>query len=409
MDKKVLYDLLNKAKADSKKSLNKEEQKKYRTVLLELLKEEGLNDETIFCITSGVKFKSANTFSIWCSGLKNEEQLTAYEELMKSRAFNILDNPAKLRFALTTIANLISEKNVNQIIVGDLFHSIVDYSLKKDGNRLNDVSKIFQNNFMNELKYGAKLPVIAEFHFTPEYTIALMELLTQAIEGISPKGDDEITRRNTLREWLKKNAVTNSDVSLDRNVNSGQEKIADSKKKVSSDGGNQNLVTEEEKKIEIKGSIAKKIYEFAVKVDAYEQNIQNFSDELKQKEKEIAKCKTQIEKTEELYRASSTENRELRSKLEQATEMISELQIRKKELQDRVNRQSSVIDIIDEDKDRSLIEFKNQIASALKKIYNEFVVAQTMDMTVELGLNMRDSLDDVFRKLKKQGIDIEGR
>lgn len=407
MDKKVLYDLLNKAKADSKKSLNKEEQKKYRTVLLELLKEEGLNDETIFCITSGVKFKSANTFSIWCSGLQNEEQLAAYEELMKSRAFNSLDNPAKLRFALTTIANLVSEQNANQIIVGDLFHSIVDYSLKKDGNRLNDIGNIFQNNFMNELKYGAKLPVIADFHFTPEYTTALMELLTQAVEAISPKGDEEITRRNTLREWLKKNAVTNSDVSLDRNVNKG--KTPDSKKEFSCDGGNKNLTTEEENKIEIKGSLAKKIYEFAVKVDVYEQNIQNFSDELKQKEKEIAKCKTQIEKTEELYKASSTENRELRSKLEQATEMISELQIREKELQDRVNRQSSVIDIIDEDKDRSLIEFKNQIASALKKIYNEFVVAQTMDMTVELGLNMRDSLDDVFRKLKKQGIDIEGR
>ena len=326
---------------------------------------------------------------------------------MKSRAFNSLDNPAKLRFALTTIANLVSEQNANQIIVGDLFHSIVDYSLKKDGNRLNDIGNIFQNNFMNELKYGAKLPVIADFHFTPEYTTALMELLTQAVEAISPKGDEEITRRNTLREWLKKNAVTNSDVSLDRNVNKG--KTPDSKKEFSCDGGNKNLTTEEENKIEIKGSLAKKIYEFAVKVDVYEQNIQNFSDELKQKEKEIAKCKTQIEKTEELYKASSTENRELRSKLEQATEMISELQIREKELQDRVNRQSSVIDIIDEDKDRSLIEFKNQIASALKKIYNEFVVAQTMDMTVELGLNMRDSLDDVFRKLKKQGIDIEGR
>ena len=37
MDKKVLYDLLNKSKADSKKSLNKEEQKKYRTVLFVLL------------------------------------------------------------------------------------------------------------------------------------------------------------------------------------------------------------------------------------------------------------------------------------------------------------------------------------------------------------------------------------
>ncbi|WP_342758323.1 hypothetical protein [Kineothrix sedimenti] len=45
MEKKVLYDLLDKASADSKKSLNKEEQKKYRSILFEALKEEGINDE----------------------------------------------------------------------------------------------------------------------------------------------------------------------------------------------------------------------------------------------------------------------------------------------------------------------------------------------------------------------------
>ena len=49
------------------------------------------------------------------------------------------------------------------------------------------------------------------------------------------------------------------------------------------------------------------------------------------------------------------------------------------------------------------------IATALKKIYADFKVAETMDMTLDLGENMRDSLDDVFRKLKKLGIDIEGR
>lgn len=117
----------------------------------------------------------------------------------------------------------------------------------------------------------------------------------------------------------------------------------------------------------------------------------------------------QVEKTEELYKSSSEENAELRSRLQQLTEEMSELKNREKELQDRISRQSSVIDIIDEDKDRSIVEFKNQIASALKKTYDEFVIALTMDMTVDLGLNMRDSLDDVFRKLKKQGIDIEGR
>ena len=54
MEKKVLYDLLDKASADSKKSLNKEEQKKYRSILFEALKEEGINDENVYFITSGI-------------------------------------------------------------------------------------------------------------------------------------------------------------------------------------------------------------------------------------------------------------------------------------------------------------------------------------------------------------------
>lgn len=62
-DKKVLYALLNKANVDSKKSSNKEEREKYKSVLLESLKE-GLNDETDFCITPSIKYRSANTFSI---------------------------------------------------------------------------------------------------------------------------------------------------------------------------------------------------------------------------------------------------------------------------------------------------------------------------------------------------------
>lgn len=406
MNKKTLYELLNKASADTKKSLNKEEQRKYRSTLLEVLKEEGMNDESVYFITSGIRFKSANTFATWCCGLQNEEQMKAYEFLIKSRAFNSMDNAVKLRFTLMAIAYFISEQNSNQIIVCDLFHSIVDYSLKKDGERLSYVGKIFQHNFMNELKHDTKLPIISEFGFSQEYTVALMEFLNQAVESISPKGDEEITKRNILRDWVKRNSVVN--IMLDEN--SENTKKVESKKQDVSVSYIENKTTGSDgERPNIKGPLAKKIMEFAMKVDVYEQSLQKLSDEVKQKEKELAKSKMQVEKTEELYKASSEENAELRSRLQQLTEEMSELRNREKELQDRVSRQSSVIDIIDEDKDRSIVEFKNQIASTLKKTYDEFVIALTMDMTVDLGLNMRDSLDDVFRKLKKQGIDIEGR
>lgn len=405
MDKKALYELLDKASANTKKSLNKEEQKKYRTILYEILKEEGLNDENIYFITSGIRFKSANTFATWCSGLQNEAQMTAYEMLVKSRAFNSMDNVVKLRFTLMAIANFISEQNVNQIILCDLFHSIVDYSLKKDGKRLADIGKVFQQYFMNELKYSAKLPAISEFGFSQEYTVTLMEILNQAIEGISPKGDEEITRRNILRAWIKRNSAVSSLVDNTDNTKKGE----DEKPKVSVEHAETKRTDSDVERPNIKGTLAKRIMEFAIKVDVYEQSLQSLSDEVKQKEKELAKYKMQIEKTEELYKESSKENAELRSRLQKLSEEISELKTKEEELQDRVSRQSSVIDIIDEDKDRSLLEFKNQIASALKKTYNEFVIALEMDMTVDLGLNMRDSLDDVFRKLRKQGIDIEGR
>lgn len=405
MDKKELYELLNKANADTKKSLNKEEQKKYRTILFEMLKEEGMNDESVYFITSGIRFKSANTFATWCCGLQNEAQMAAYEFLVNSHAFNSMDNAVKLRFVLMAIAYFISEQNANQIIVCDLFHSIVDYSLKKDGKRLSDVGKIFQNNFMNELKHGTKLPVISEFGFSQEYTVALMDFLNQAVENVSPKGDEEITRRNILRDWIRKNSIVSSLPEGSENT----KKVDSVKQEASAVPAEVKRTDSEREKPEIQGTLAKKIMEFAIKVDVYEQSLQGLSDEVKQKEKELAKCKMQVEKTEELYKASSIENAELRTKLQQLTDEMSDLRRREQELQDRVSRQSSVIDIIDEDKDRSLIEFKNQIASALKKTYNEFVIALTMDMTVDLGLNMRDSLEDVFRKLKKQGIDIEGR
>ena len=59
--------------------------------------------------------------------------------------------------------------------------------------------------------------------------------------------------------------------------------------------------------------------------------------------------------------------------------------------------------------DANVQEEKNRIASALKMQYKDFISSLDMPMTEELFLNYRDTIADVFKILKKNGIDVASR
>lgn len=56
-----------------------------------------------------------------------------------------------------------------------------------------------------------------------------------------------------------------------------------------------------------------------------------------------------------------------------------------------------------------ITEEKNAIASALKLDYKDFMQSLDMPMSEDLGLNYRDMIEDIFKKLKKHGIDVSSR
>lgn len=407
METKIMDELLTKANTGSKKSLNKEEQKEYREALLACLKREGITEETIYYIVKGIRFRSPYTYCTWSSELADDEQTNAYEMLVKSKVFAGLDNSMKLRFALTSIANLLANPQGSQTVICDLLYSLVDYSYKKDGKRLSDIGKLFQANFLNELKQNTMLPNLSEYNFTREYLQKLLDLLNEAVEGIVPRGDEEITKRNALRRWIMQNYTEERS----SKSNQEQETRADNNEAEKTEQTQKGNMTSDEgaDTPSFCGTLAKRLYEIAIKIDIFEQNLQLSTDELKQRDKEIAKLKTKYEKVQHDYVKACDENTALRSQVAESERIQTELKSQVSSLQGRINAQSSVIDIIDEDRDRSMVEFKNQVASSLKKTYDELIRSMEMEMTVDLGLNIRDLLDDVFRKLKKQGIDIEGR
>lgn len=84
----------------------------------------------------------------------------------------------------------------------------------------------------------------------------------------------------------------------------------------------------------------------------------------------------------------------------------------KKEIQTIIaetERLKSIIAVYSDDKQSSQSETLNAIASKLKQEYKDFVEAEDMEMTIDLGENLRDQIKSIFKILIKSGIDIKGR
>ena len=103
------------------------------------------------------------------------------------------------------------------------------------------------------------------------------------------------------------------------------------------------------------------------------------------------------------------ENAELRSKLIEQQSEIEAIKAEKSEMSARIERQSSVLDVFLEDKANSQTEQLNSLAASLVRLYKEFETAQSMDLTTDLEMTLLDLVEDIFRRLEKNGVDVKGR
>ena len=79
------------------------------------------------------------------------------------------------------------------------------------------------------------------------------------------------------------------------------------------------------------------------------------------------------------------------------------------ELEASIQKQSDVYTIYSTDSESKHAEKMNAIAARLRGEYKDFLESKTMEMTIDLGLNLQDQLEEVFNILMNNGIDIKGR
>lgn len=86
-------------------------------------------------------------------------------------------------------------------------------------------------------------------------------------------------------------------------------------------------------------------------------------------------------------------------------ELIREAKLKEiEQLQAELNARSEALEIVKADKDESAQEYKNALVASLKIFYNDFVELKEMEMSVDIGMALEDTLNDLFEALRKKGI-----
>ncbi|RQD69395.1 MAG: hypothetical protein D5S00_07235 [Tindallia sp. MSAO_Bac2] len=163
-------------------------------------------------------------------------------------------------------------------------------------------------------------------------------------------------------------------------------------------------------------SIPDSLRELAQAVEKIEFENSSLEREKKELEIEADKLKSKVEKTIKENETLSLTGKNLQKRYFQLEEAlrITEANLLEKNkiisnLQLQIEKQSKVISLYDEDKQNSLSEFINSLSSKLRAEYSDFKDAVELDMSIELGENIRQQLIEVFKILQKNGIALDRR
>ena len=95
-----------------------------------------------------------------------------------------------------------------------------------------------------------------------------------------------------------------------------------------------------------------------------------------------------------------TKYSELQMQLEEA---LKENRIQKIEIEQRIE----LIEMLRRDRSKQGDEAQRRLASKLRSYYEDYLDAETIEMSVELGENMRDQMGEIFKILSSAGLSVK--
>lgn len=390
-----IAEMLNESK--SGKKLNKAQQQVFTEKMNSALSECENISEMYGYIVAGAAFGGVKAYVDWCVLKSDENQLKETKELLRCKEFVSLKSALQYRMLLLLFSSFVSSGQLNNAVISLVLRWIPQSIAKKDNTRINEFASYTKVYLVDSIPIDSLLPDLKSLDLSEVLFQQVVNVFYEAIYSIDfSKKTDKLAERK-YKEWIKK-YIESTPGTFGSNdaLYEGKETI------VESSPANQLRSIRSR-------NLSKRLVEIAEEVERIELSLKEHKKLLAEKDKVIGKLHDQLAISRTNYLAA---NEAIGAKDQEIAELASELERIKKEnesLLERVSRQSSVIDIYGENKEKVLAEQRNAIASSLVIMYKNYEEYRQMELSSDLEMSLVELLEDVFARLKKNGIDVKGR
>lgn len=410
--KEIMTELIEKFKKNSKLSMA-DTNLFEKELALELAKGEYSQDlDTILC--EGPLDASMKVLAQYVVHGNNEQSKKLLNDFIYSKRIVANKTVVSGRRMVALYCNIREQYKDQNKIIEKVFLAMVRYAYKTGKEQTNKgIVELIRTSVINEIKVNSLLDL--SFINQQNTWIKTRNLFIEAIcEGKSVT----VEKAQIVYSWLKsanKDMGEYSEEYMRNKLFKTEMSPENPKEKVKKD-----LRIVEEKKSDVvtdnDGTINKQNSELGIigaVLLAETKEIANLKSQIEEMNRAIhliqgtvkdqkAKEQEQSESIKELVAERST----LKTQNKSYVEKIKELETVVKKLNVEINDNKQFTDTVTRNREKQSEEHLNRLASKLRIDYRDYCDAKSLEMTVDLGENMREQLGTVFTILEKNGIKL---
>lgn len=382
-------------KIAKKGDASKEKKEQFNELIKTGIAENGYSEQIEKYLYDGFSFCGAKPVSEHIIALSSADERSAFfKSICEGKLFYLNDKGITFKYMISLFGNLIADGLDDPYLLGAVIGKIPGLAFNKENKRWGDISKTVEKYFLATLTVKSKFPSIENLAIKRSLFDKFSQMIVQSVSGdcINKKYLPVIDK---ILNWF---TVDIPKPVLQELQDAGKTTAAvtvvakTAKNKVEELKAIADYLAETERKCKTLDSECERL---KAEISSLEQKSKKLGADL---EREKATSAELTEKKETYY----SQTLSLKSELADTNKKIDNLT---KELE----KHNTVLSVFESDKQNSQQEQLNSIASKLRSEYKDFTDALGMEMTVDLGENMRQQLVAVFKILSKNGIDIEGR
>lgn len=377
-----------KKKSDSSKTQKNE----YVSLMMELIKENGYSNQAEEYLFLGYSFAGVKPLVNLMNKMSFEERAAFVEQILSGKLYALNEKGISFKLLVDLLTAFIISFPQDKSIISKLIKLIPGKSKIKTGQLLGDAPKIIDKYFMSVISDNLKLPDLEALELTNEEVKKFADIYVFVISSIKPSKKISEKKIKHVLTWL-----TTDDIKQSAPENAREMvKLKTTEPVIDKDPALKPLTSDELK------SLCERLL---ITVDHYkelEKGAATLNTKISTLENELETKKAQLEGLENKIKEKEKALAELIDQNSSLKKELDEVKVEKIKLQ-------GVVDVYSEDKESSQTEQLNAIASKLKAEYRDFKDALEMEMTVELGENIKEQVIQIFKILAKAGIDVESR